>query len=286
VPSTREIRRRIRSVSNTEQITKAMEMVAASRMRRAQMTALAGRPYSEKIRDVLSHLAGFTADSAQFHPLLEKRKVKAIGVVLITADRGLCGALNSNVIRLGYQYMTSVDVPTYITAIGRRGLNFVRRHGGCTLHAEFHDLGDRPSMNDATAINQVLLDGYLSGLFDEVHVVYTQFHSTLVQRPVRFRLLPVDPPAEKPRYHQEYIYEPSAGAVLEQLLPRYCDGLIYQSILEGLASEHSARMVAMRNATESAGDIVHELTLHYNKARQESITKELLEIASGAQALG
>lgn len=248
--------------------------------------AVAGRPYSEKIREVLSHLVEFTADTAQFHPLLEQRTVKAIGVVIITADRGLCGSLNSNVIRLAYQLMRGLDVPSHVITIGRRGLNFVRRHGGCALHAEFHNLGERPTLGDATAINQVLIDGFVNQLFDEVHVVYTQFHNTLTQRPARFRLLPVEPPTETPKHHLEYIYEPSAGAVLGQLLPRYCDVLIYQSILEALASEHSARMVSMRNATENASEIVSELTLRYNKARQEGITKELLEIASGAQALG
>jgi F-type H+-transporting ATPase subunit gamma len=279
VPSTREIRRRIRSISSTEQITKAMEMVAASKMRRAQNMALASRPYAETIRDVVSHLMGQTMSEDTLHPLLEQRPVNAIGILLMTADRGLCGALNSNVIRHTLELVAQKGRPFYIIAVGRRGRDFFARRSGlmvagqlCTLRSEYFDLGDRPSLADASAINRDLLDGFIeTRTFDEVYVVYNHFHSTLVQRPRHFRLFPVEPPAITLQNRHEYIYEPSAEFVLGKLLERYIDSVVYH---------------CMRNANENANEIVGNLTLRYNKARQEGITKELLEIASGAQALG
>ncbi|MCL5025041.1 MAG: ATP synthase F1 subunit gamma [Chloroflexi bacterium] len=285
MPSTREIRRRIRSVTSTGQITKAMEMVAASKMRRAQVMALATRPYADKMREALSSLTAQTQGTETLHPLLTRRPVKNICLVLMTADRGLAGGLNTNMIRYAASFILERSEPVHLVTVGRRGRDWMVRRSRHIL-AEFTQLGDRPSLNDTTPISRVVMDSYLSEECDEVHVAYTHFQSTLVQRPTSFRLLPIEPPAEPIGRYLEFIYEPSAEEVLAQLLPRYVDMEVYHAVLEAVASEQSARMVAMRNATENAKEIVNELTLRYNKARQEGITKELLEIASGAQALG
>ncbi len=286
MPSTREIRRRIRSVSSTGQITKAMEMVAASKMRRAQAAALGTRPYAEKMQETLSGLAGQLGDGEELHPLLTRRLVKNVCLVLITADRGLAAGLNSNIIRHAAQFIQDRPEPVHLVTVGRRGRDWMVRRGRHII-AEFTGLGDRAfvPLIETTAISQVVRDSYLNGEVDEVHVAYTHFQNTLVQRPTSFQLLPIQaPPSDGPA--PEFIYEPSAREVLAALLPRYVDMQVYHAVLEAGASEQSARMVAMRNATENAGEIVNELTLRYNKARQEGITNELLEIASGAQSLG
>ncbi len=285
MPSTREIRRRIRSVSSIGQITKAMEMVSASKMRRAQAMAVATRPYSDRITDVLAALAAQLSDGASLHPLLAGRPKRAIALVLITPDRGLTGGLDGNVLRFTANLIREQNVPVRLVTVGRRGRDWMVRRGQHVI-AEFTQLGDRPSMSDTTPISQLLVDGYLAEEFDEVDLVYARFQNTLIQRPTHFRLLPVQPAAGVSGRSAEFIYEPSPAAVLDHLLPRYIDMLVYHAALEAAASEHSARMVAMRNATENAHEVVNELTLRYNKARQESITKELLEIASGAQAAG
>lgn len=285
MPSTREIRRRIRSVTSIGQVTKAMEMVAASKMRRAQAMALATRPYAEKLQQVLSSLSAQTGGVETLHPLLARRPVKNTCLILITADRGLAGGLNSNIIRYAAQFVLERSTPVHLVTVGRRGRDWMLRRRR-DIVAEFTGLGDRPSMNDTTPMSRVVMDGYLHGECDEVYVAYTHFQSTLIQRPTSFRLLPVEPPPQATSHYLEFIYEPSPQEVLAQLLPRYVDMEVYHAVLEAVASEQSARMVAMRNATENAQEIVSELTLRYNKARQETITKELLEIASGAQALG
>ncbi|MBI2861415.1 MAG: ATP synthase F1 subunit gamma [Chloroflexi bacterium] len=284
MPSLRDIRRRIRTVKNTAQITRAMEMVAATRMRRAQTMALASRPYSEKLRDVLQDLASRIAIDERI-PLLTPREVRRLAVLLMTSDRGLCGALNSNVLLHTLKLIEERGLPAQIVAVGRKGREWAVRHG-LPLLAEFTHLGDRPAHEEIAPVGVVLADAYLHEQVDQVWVVYPQFVNTLIQKPMAHQLIPVQPGGEGRRFHVDYIYEPDPAAVLTQLLPRYIEVEIYQALLETVASEHSARMVAMRNATENANGLVEDLTLQYNKTRQEVITKELLEIAGGANSLG
>ncbi|MBI1886688.1 MAG: ATP synthase F1 subunit gamma [Chloroflexi bacterium] len=283
----RQIRRRIRSIQNTAKITKAMELVAASKMRRAQAAALAGRPYAEKMRWVLADLAETVplADPETLHPLLRRREtVQTVEVILITPDRGLCGGLPTNLNRRVAQFMLEAGKPPRAVVVGRKGRDFLRRTGQNVV-AEFIDLGDRPGYEDVRPIAQVAMQDFVEGHADEVHLVYAQFVSTMVQRPEVFKLLPVAPPEEAATWGVDYIYEPDRETVLAQLLPRYVERQVYEAVLEAIASEQSARMVAMRNATENANQMVEELTLVYNKARQETITKELLDIAGGVEAL-
>jgi F-type H+-transporting ATPase subunit gamma len=287
MPSTREIRRRIKSVKNISQITRAMEMVAASRMRRAQQAVLAGRPYAEKMDEVIAHLAArlSTIETDVPHPLLQKREVKNAGVVMITSDKGLCGSLNSNIIRRTTRFMLDEGGATgyEIVPVGRKGRDFMVRYGRPVI-AEFVNYGDRPRPDYIVPIARVITDEYAAGRIDAVYLIYAEFVNTLVQRPVIVPLLPLQP-GEVAGPAREYIYEPSPAGVLTQLVPRYVEARIYQALLESIASEQSARLVAMRNATQSAKEMVSELTLSYNKLRQANITKELTEIASGAAAL-
>jgi len=284
VATLREIKRRIRSVKNTQQMTKAMEMVAASKMRRAQQRVLSARPYAEKMREVLSDLAAQQGE--EFHPLLQKREpVRKISLVLITTDRGLCGGLNANLLRVVAHYMAEQEVPIEVVSVGRKGRDFIRRTD-VPLTATFTNIGDQPSYTDTLPISRIVMEDYTAEKIDKVMIAYTNFISTLSQKPVIRQLLPVQPPEEAPELkYRQYIYEPSAVAVLASLLPRFLENQIYHAILEAISSEHSARMVAMRNATENASDLIGELTLTYNKARQASITKEIIDIASGAEAL-
>ncbi len=284
MPSTREIRRRIRSVRNTAQITKAMEMVSAVKMRRAQAAVLASRPYSERMGLLLASLAAHQpADSS--HPLLQRRPLQRAALVLITADRGLCGSLNVNALRQAASFMLESSVPVSTITVGRRGRDWLVRHGRGEVIADFSGLGDRPTLLDTAPIARVVMDGYAERRFDAVYLVYNRFVSTTVQRVTQQQLLPIEPAREAGRHFAEYIFEPSPAAVLDQLLPRLVEVQIYQAVLESLASEHSARMVSMHNATQNAHEVIQELTLTYNKARQSGITKEILEIASGAEAL-
>ncbi|MDA8187707.1 MAG: ATP synthase F1 subunit gamma [Dehalococcoidales bacterium] len=281
--NTRQLRRRIRSVKNTSQITKAMEMVAASKMRRAQMMVLSSRPYSEKMGELLSHLAAAVKSSEVPHPLLESRETRNVGLLVVTANRGLCGGLNSNAIRQAGSFILDQQNPVKIVAVGRKGRDwFVRRDQN--VIAEFIQLPDRPALIDTTPISHILIDEYVRGEVDEVYAVFSQFVSTLVQKPVLKRLLPIEP-AALTGARAEYIYEPSAGDVLTKLVPRYVEVQVYQAILEASASEWSARMVAMRNATENAHEMIGDLTLSLNRARQASITTEITEISAGAEAL-
>lgn len=282
--NTRQIRRRIRSVKNIAQITKAMEMVAASRMRRAQQMALSSRPYSDKMRELLSDLAAAVTDVETLHPLLRKREVKQVGVLLVTTDRGLCGSLNSNVIRQGATFVLDQKVPVKLVTVGRKGRDWMVRRGQNVI-AEFTNLSDRPRLDDTTAISHVLIDEYVRGEVDEVYVIFPRFVSTLIQRPVIERLLPVEPASELAGPNVDYIYEPDPTTVLGQLMPRFVEIQVYQTILESKASEQSARMVAMRNATENANEVTADLTLSLNRARQASITTEITEISAGAEAL-
>ncbi|ACM05902.1 F0F1 ATP synthase subunit gamma [Thermomicrobium roseum] len=286
----REIRRRIRSIKNTAQITRAMEMVAASKMRRAQQAVLAARPYADRIRAMLGDLAAMTspAEEVRAFPLLQRRPVKRIQLILVTSDRGLAGALNTNVIRRAVDFMTrerSEPIEHFdIVAIGRKGRDFLVRYGWPMI-AEFTRVTDRPSVEAIRPIVELATQDFISGRVDAVFVVYTHFINTLRQEPRVFQLLPIEPPEESGAI-SDYIFEPDPATVLEALLPRFLEMQLYRILLEASASEHSARMVAMRNATQNALDLVAELTLTYNKARQAQITREVSEIAAGANALG
>jgi F-type H+-transporting ATPase subunit gamma len=281
----REIKRRIKSVQNTSKVTKAMEMVAASKMKRSQDRTIAARPYAELMRKVLAGLAAQQHAGEEVHPLLVRRPVKHIGVVHITPDRGLCGGLVANVNRSAARFILDQDQPVSVVAVGRKGLDFMLRSGQ-DVSARFVHLGDRPAAADVLLIAWVIVEDYISGVFDEVYLSYTRFVSTMTQEPVIERLLPVEMLSGGQAQSVEYIYEPSPEAVLAQLLPRFVEMRLYHVILEAIASEQSARMVAMRNATENAHELIEELTLTYNKVRQEMITTELLDITGGAAALG
>lgn len=284
MPSLRDIKTRIRSIKNTSQITRAMEMVAATKMRRAQNAVLASRPYSERLRNVIGALSKLS-EGAELDPLLTWREPNRILYLVLTSDRGLAGALNSNVLGFLARQMLERNRPARVITVGRKGRDFaVRRR--LDLLAEFSNISDRPSYLDVLPIARVATGAYRRGEVDEVRLVFQQFVSTLVQKPTERVLLPVQELDESAAAeYVDFIFEPSPAAVLAALLPRYVEVQVYQAILEAQASEQSARMVAMRNATQNAKELIGELTLTYNKARQESITKELLEIASGAEVL-
>ncbi|MFC1974491.1 ATP synthase F1 subunit gamma [Chloroflexota bacterium] len=280
----RLIRRRIRGIQNIGKITRAMEMIATSKMRRAQEAGLAGHSYAEKIYQVLSDLAALPQEGRSVHPLLQRRPVNKIAVLHITSDRGLCGGLNANVNRKTAGFTLEQSVPVTLICVGRKGLDFMRRYGR-DIRAEFTRLGDRPSLLDTLPISRIVIDDYSNGLIDAVYLAYAQFVSTMVQRPVLQQILPVEPATLPAGQNVDYIYEPGPAAVLDELLPRFVEMQVYHVVLESIASEQSARMVAMRNATDSANELIQDLTLMYNKARQEMITKELLDITGGAAAL-
>jgi F-type H+-transporting ATPase subunit gamma len=283
----RIIRRRIRTIQSTAKITRAMELVAASKMRRAQLNAIAARPYAERLRWVLADLAETvgTIDPADRHPLLQARpEVKAVELILVTPNRGLSGGLPANLNRRAAQFVLDQGKPTRVVAVGRKGRDFMRRTGQ-QIVAEFLELGDYPTFLDVAPISNVAIADFLSGEADEVWLLYAEFVNTVTQRPTAFKLLPIEAPQEAATHGIDYIYEPSREAVLAQLLPRYIERQIYGAILEAGASEQSARMVAMRNATDNANELMRDLTLVYNKARQESITSELLDIVGGVEAL-
>ncbi|MBI4331972.1 MAG: ATP synthase F1 subunit gamma [Chloroflexi bacterium] len=282
----RLIKRRIRSIQGTAKITKAMEMVAASKMKRAQERGLAGRPYDVRIRQVLGDLAAaLPPGEAAIHPLLAHRpEVKNIQIIHITSDRGLCGGFNANVNRMAVGFIRAQKVPVKLVTVGRKGREFMMRYGFSVM-AEFSGLGDRPGMADTAAISRIVTDDYMSGASDLTYLSHTDFVNTMVQRPVLKQLLPVQP-AELPKAQNvEYIFEPSPNVVLGLLLPRFVEMQVYHAVLESIASEQSARMVAMRAATDNAKELIDDLTLIYNKARQEIITKEILDITAGAAAL-
>lgn len=280
----RIIKRRIKGVRSTAKITRAMEMIAASRMRRAQERGLAGRPYADKIQQVIADLAALTEAGREPHPLLQRRQIKKIALVHITPDRGMCGGLVSGLNRAIGSYILKQEVPVSVIAVGRKGLDFIRRCDKEVI-AEFTHLGDRPSLMDTLPIAHIVIDDYSKGAFDLVCLVYARFVTTMVQHPCVQQLLPVEPASIPAAQNVEYIYEPGPEAVLSNLLPRFVEMEVYHAILESIASEQSARMVAMKNATDNATELIDELTLLYNKARQEAITKELLDIAGGVEAL-
>lgn len=280
----RLLRRRIRSVQSTAKITRAMEMIATAKMRRAQEQALAGRPYSDKISQVIADLAAESGKDDTMHPLLEKREVKRIAVVHVTSDRGLCGGLNANMNRLVARFILEQNVPVTLVTIGRKGREFMHRHQ-CNIRAEFTNISDRPTLLETLPISHIVIDDYTSGYIDQVYIAYSRFVTTMVQNPTLEPLLPIEPAVIPKTETKEFIYEPDPKFVLGELLPRFVEMRIYHAILEAIASEQSARMVAMRNATDNANEVIEELTLTLNKARQEMITKELLDITGGAEVL-
>jgi F-type H+-transporting ATPase subunit gamma len=282
--NTRIIRRRIRGVQTTAKITRAMEMIASSKMRKAQERGLAGRPYSDKIKQVIADLAALPQAEEGIHPLLAHRSIKKIAIIHITPDRGLSGGLDSNLNRKTGSFMLQQKVPVSLILVGRRGIDYMHRYGREIL-AEFSKLGDKPSLIDTLPISHIVIDDYSKGLVDMVYMVYPQFINTMRQIPIVQQLLPVIPDQSAQSKNADYIFEPNAQDVLEKLLPRFVESEIYHAIMESIASEQSARMVAMRNATESANDLLQALTLAYYKARQESITSELLDIVGGAAAI-
>ncbi|HZJ84788.1 MAG TPA: ATP synthase F1 subunit gamma [Syntrophomonadaceae bacterium] len=283
----RDFKRRIRSVSNTQQITKAMEMVAAAKLRRAQESAEAARPYTETLQDTLTRLAAVAYDVR--HPLLDKREeIRKVGYVVVTADRGLCGAYNSNIIRLANDAIAedTREIENGIITVGRKGRDFFRKRGG--VDAEFVGLGDNISYTDAREIGNYIINAYENHELDEVYLVYARFINVIRQVPTVTRLLPIEPTDEEEKteeHYVDYIYEPSAEEILMSVLPRYIGSQVYSAMLEGKASEHGARMTAMGNATENAGEIIDNLTLEMNKVRQAAITDEILDIVGGAEAL-
>lgn len=285
VASAREIQRRIRSVTNMSQVTRAMQMVAAAKMRKAQQRVLASRPYSQRLEAVIADLASLNLDpeDAAAFPLLQQREVQNAALILITPDRGLKGALNSNLNRRASQFILSeANVPVEVIAAGKKGRDFMVRTRQ-NLVASFEGLGDNVSLDDVRPISDIALNDFYTGKVDAVYVLFAEYVNTITQRPVVRQILPIAKPEETGAY-TDYIFEPSPEAVLNELLPRYIEVQLYQAILEAAASEHSAQMVAMQNATENAKELASDLRISLNKARQAQITNEVSEIAAGADA--
>ncbi len=282
----REIRKKIKSIQNTQKITRAMEMVAASKMRRAQERMAAARPYADKMRNVIGHL--HYAHPEYRHPFLVERETKKVGMIIITTDRGLCGGLNTNAMRMALQRMKTwhdKGIEVELSAIGSKGLTFLRRVGAKIVSQVIH-LGDTPRMEDLIGAIKVMLDAYVDAQIDRLYMVYNHFVNTMTQRPVLERLLPLpESEEEQLKHYWDYIYEPDAVEVLDDLLRRYIEALVYHAVVENLACEQSARMVAMKSASDNAGKLIEEFTLKYNKARQAAITQEISEIVGGAAAL-
>jgi len=283
----KEIRTKIKSVSNTQKITKAMEMVAASKMRRAQDGMRATRPYSEKMRTVIGHLA--YAHSEYRHSYLTERETKTAGIIVVSSDRGLCGGLNNNMFRLLVRRMkewSDQGVALELCTIGQKAFQFFKRIRARVVAEKSH-LGDKPRVADVIGTVKVMLDKYNAGEIDRLILVYNEFVNTMTQRPTINQLLPVPKGemTEELKRHWDYIYEPDAKHVLDQLMVRYIESLVYQGVVENLACEQAARMVAMKSASDNAGGLIKELQLAYNKARQAAITQELSEIVGGAAAV-
>jgi F-type H+-transporting ATPase subunit gamma len=287
MPGTKEIRVKIKSVQNTRKITKAMEMVAASKMRKAQDRMRHARPYGEKIRNVAAHISH--ANPEYRHPFLVNRdSVKRAGLIVVTTDKGLCGAMNTNVLRMvlgQYKEWQAKGEEVEVCCLGNKGMGFMQRLGA-NIVSQAVQLGDRPQMDKLIGAVKVMLDGYMQGRFDRLLIAYTRFINTMKQEPVVEQLLPLS--GERlgaPETVWDYIYEPEARAVLDQVMTRYIEAIIFQAVAENMASEQSARMVAMKAASDNAATLIEELTLIYNKNRQAAITKELSEIVGGAAAV-
>lgn len=290
----REIRNKIKSVKNTQKITRAMEMVAASKMRKAQDRMKKARPYGEKIRNVAAHMS--KANTEYRHPfLIERDTVKRIGIVVVTSDKGLCGGLNTNVLRKAVNQMKrwqSEGEQIEVCCIGNKGLGFMSRVGA-NVTSQVTALGDTPDIARLIGAVKIVLDGYSQDRFDRVYIFYNRFVNTMKQEPVMEQLLPLtddrmkgdEQDSDKPESSWDYIYEPEAKPVIDDIMVRYVEAIIYQAVAENMASEQSARMVAMKAASDNAGNVIDELTLIYNKSRQAAITKELSEIVGGAAAV-
>jgi len=287
MPGSKEIRTKIKSVQNTRKITKAMEMVAASKMRKAQQRMRAARPYAEKIRNVAAHMSH--ANPEYRHPfLVERNTVKRVGIIVVTSDKGLCGGLNTNVLRMALAKMREWEgqgEQFEVCTIGNKGLGFMQRLKANVV-SHVIGLGDTPHMDKMVGALKVMLDGYTSDRFDRLIIFYTKFLNTMKQEPVMEQLLPLSgDKLGSPEGLWDYIYEPDAKVVIDQVLTRYIEALIYQAVSENIASEQSARMVAMKAASDNTGSVIGELQLIYNKSRQAAITKELSEIVGGAAAV-
>ena len=284
--STREIRRRIKSVRNISQVTKAMEAVSAAKMRKAQSQVLATRPYAARAREVLAYIARLAG--TEVHPMIQPRAVvKRVGILLVTADRGLAGGFNANVIRHAAALIREkrkAGAEVEVVTVGRKGRDWLLRYDP-VVRAEFTKMPDNPTTYDIAPVVRILIDDFNQGHFDEVYTVYTDFVNTIKQIPVTHKLLPVEPAEASVGMAPEYVFEPSPEAVLNQVLFGFTEVQILQALYESLASEHSARMVAMRNATDAADEIIDSLTLTYNKARQENVTRELMDIIGGTSAI-
>lgn len=280
MPNAQDIRRRIKSVKSIEQITKAMKMVAAARLRKAQEKAASSQPYTEKILQVLASVANGAPDAA--HPLLEIREVKNVAYLVISADKGLAGAYSSNVIKQALIQIGSKNDISLIT-VGRKSRDYFKRRG-YTVAEEYTGFSEKPDYHHAMKIATSLAEGFTAGVYDEIHLVYTKFQSALTQTPTSVKLLPIGDIATDGG-HQEYIFEPSAEEVLKFLLPQYLQSVIYGALLQSAASELGARMTAMGAATENAEELIAKLVLNYNKIRQATITREISEIVGGAEAL-
>jgi len=285
----KEIRGKIKSVENTKKITKAMEMVAASKMRKAQDRMRSARPYSDKIRNIAAHLA--QANPEYTHPFLVKQDTaKTVGIIVVTTDKGLCGGMNTNVLRQVTNKVRELEgqgKKVEAVAIGNKGLGFLNRIGGKVV-SQATGLGDTPHLDKLIGPVKVLLDAYQEGKLDAVYLFYTKFINTMKQEPMMDQLLPLSAErmeADKHSHAWDYLYEPDAQSVIDELLVRYVEALIYQAVAENMASEQSARMVAMKAASDNAGNVISELKLVYNKTRQAAITKELSEIVAGAAAV-
>jgi F-type H+-transporting ATPase subunit gamma len=283
VPSQREIRRRIGSVGNIKQITRAMQFVAASKLKRAQDATLASRPYSDKLDEVLADVAAVL--DAEEHPLLAEERDGPRLIVLFTTDRGLAGSLNTNTIRFAAKEIANSSGDLSVVTVGRKGTAAMRR-AHVPIAASFDGFGDKPTFSDVLPLARLISDDFLSGTYVKVHLLYPAFVSTLAQSPEMKRLLPVkaNPNSLQGIPGRQFLFEPDPAAVLAQLMPRYVATRLFQSVLEVTASEHSSRMVAMRNATDNAQDLIDDLTLTYNKVRQSNITREMIEIATGASS--
>jgi len=282
VPSLRDVRRRIRSVTNTQKITKAMELVAASKMRRAQERVLNARPYSDEIASIMTELMKRTPEYV--HPFLQVREVRSRLIILVTSDRGSVGALNSNNVRIALREMNEAQVRTAVITVGRKGRDIMTRLRR-ELIADRSNLGERPTMGDVLPAARVAEDQYESGEADQVDIVYARFVSVGRQEATIRRVIPIVPPEHAEPIRADFEYEPEPQEVLDALLPRYFEAQVYQAVLENAASEQAARRVAMHNASENAGELIEDLTLTANKVRQETITTELIEIVSGASSL-
>ncbi|MBV8302451.1 MAG: ATP synthase F1 subunit gamma [Candidatus Dormibacteraeota bacterium] len=280
--SLRDLRRRIRSVKNTQKITKAMELVAAARMRKAQERVEAARPYADEISGIMAELMKRTPEYR--HPYLDVRDVKRRVLILVTADRGLNGALNSNNIRLAVREINGSQAPVSVISVGRKGRDVIRRLRK-DLIADRSGFSERPTMADVLPAARVAMDRYESGEADQVDIVFARFISAGRQQATLRRIIPVVPPEDAPKVTTNFEYEPDSKDVLDALLPRYVEGQVYQAALENAASEQAARMIAMRNASDNANDLIDDLTLTANKVRQSTITTELMEIVGGAAAL-